>query len=98
MSRSDPRMSSARWRALRQRILMRDAGVCRIRGSGCTGIANTVDHIIPISEGGAMFDPANLRAACAHCNYSRHHPTRFRRRRATRFTYRTTIPGRQTRM
>jgi 5-methylcytosine-specific restriction endonuclease McrA len=29
-----------------------------------------VDHIIPLAHGGARLDPANLRAACSHCNAS----------------------------
>jgi 5-methylcytosine-specific restriction endonuclease McrA len=42
-----------------------------IQGPRCTGIATTVDHIIPTSQGGAFWDTANLRASCERCNYGR---------------------------
>jgi len=44
---------------------------CELRLPGCTGRADTVDHIVPLSRGGALFNPANWRAACRHCNCSR---------------------------
>lgn len=52
-------------------ILERDSHECQIRGPRCTGTATDVDHIIPWSEGGAWYDDANLRAACAPCNRGR---------------------------
>ena len=36
----------------------------------CGKPANSVDHVIPISKGGAHF-PANLRPACISCNSSK---------------------------
>ena len=56
------------WRAVRQQVLERDAYVCMIRGAKCTGVATQVDHITPLSEGGAPYDMANLRGACRACN------------------------------
>ena len=38
-----------------------------MRGPTCTGTATTVDHIVPIAEGGDDH-PGNLRAACVPCN------------------------------
>lgn len=58
------------WQAIRPVILERDGGVCRMALPGCTGTATTVDHIVPLFEGGRRLDPANLRAACKHCNSS----------------------------
>lgn len=58
------------WRALRLEILKRDNWRCMIGGDGCTIVASTVDHIVPLAHGGTD-DPANLRAACARCNYRR---------------------------
>lgn len=52
-------MSGAAWDALKRRILLRDEYVCYI--DGLPG-ADTVDHIIPVAEGGAKADPANLAA------------------------------------
>jgi 5-methylcytosine-specific restriction endonuclease McrA len=52
------------WRAIRQRVLDRDGGVCQIRLDGCTGWATEVDHIVPGDDHGEH----NLRAACQSCN------------------------------
>jgi 5-methylcytosine-specific restriction enzyme A len=59
------------WKRLRLVILSRDGYRCTIPlkdGSACPRPATQVDHIRPISEGGAPYDPSNLRAACGHCN------------------------------
>jgi 5-methylcytosine-specific restriction endonuclease McrA len=60
----------AAWERIRLEILVRDGYRCRIGGPGCTIRATTVDHIVPLALGGARLDPANLRAACGHCNTS----------------------------
>lgn len=57
-----------RWRAVRLAVLARDRHQCQMRLPGCTGHADTVDHIVALFEGGARLDPTNLRAACKHCN------------------------------
>ncbi|MGY6501633.1 MAG: HNH endonuclease [Acidimicrobiales bacterium] len=44
---------------------------CEIRGPGCTTAATHLDHIIPVSQGGAWFDPSNVRPACRTCNLRR---------------------------
>lgn len=59
------------WQAVRLTILARDGHVCQVRGPRCKGAATQVDHIIPLSEGGARLDPDNLRAACLPCNAGR---------------------------
>lgn len=60
--------TTRRWRALRVEILERDGYKCRIHGPKCKGKAAEVDHIIPVADGGAIWDPANLRASCSACN------------------------------
>lgn len=53
---------------------------------GCTIQAAAVDHIVPPEDGGAVFDPENLRAICTHCNNVRAMRTRMQegwRRSAT---------------
>jgi hypothetical protein len=62
---------SGPWRKIRLQILDRDGYLCQIKSPGCTGTATQVDHIIPASQNGAWFDPANLRASCANCNNQR---------------------------
>lgn len=59
---------TARWKRTRLAVLHRDGYECQLRLAGCTGRATTADHIVPLALGGAMYDPANLRAACGHCN------------------------------
>jgi len=45
--------------ALKRRIIQRDRGICYV----CSVLGATeVDHIIPVAEGGARTDPANLAA------------------------------------
>ena len=56
------------WRRLRPQILERDGYLCRVRGPKCEGKATEVDHIIPWQDGGALYEPSNLRAACNWCN------------------------------
>lgn len=55
------------WRRVRQQILAA-SDVCWLCGkSGAT----TVDHVIPVSHGGPLRDPANLRPAHLSCNTAR---------------------------
>lgn len=57
-----------RWRKVRRLVLDRDRHLCQIKRSKCTTKATEVDHIVAVADGGAQFDPANLRAACKSCN------------------------------
>ena len=59
------------WQKVRLVVLARDGHRCQIGLPGCTRVAEHVDHIVPISEGGARLDPSNLRAACGRCNLAR---------------------------
>jgi len=69
--RPDAVYISKQWRRLRPVIFERDGHQCQIRGPKCTTVATQVDHIVPMSAGGAPFDPDNLRAACRACNVAR---------------------------
>lgn len=55
------------FQATRAAVLERDGYRCQIRGPKCKGRASTVDHVVPIVEGGSD-DAGNLRAACGPCN------------------------------
>ena len=59
------------WQVARLATLERDRYRCQIKGTKCLGTANEADHIVPLVEGGAPFDPDNLRAACKPCNAGR---------------------------
>lgn len=58
------------WARISKLVLERDGGICQLQLDGCTHTATTADHIIPRRHGGTN-DPANLRAACRHCNSAR---------------------------
>jgi len=61
------------WPNVRKRVLERDQYRCQVRGPRCTERATEVDHIVPFSQGGAKYDPANLQAACKPCNSWKRH-------------------------
>lgn len=67
----DPVYRHKAWPITRAAILERDAHRCQINGPKCKSIATEVDHIVPTRDGGAWFDPDNLRAACKPCNIGR---------------------------
>ena len=52
---------------LRFEILRRDRYTCRYCGGSAPDVVLTVDHVIPVTLGGAT-EPANLAAACKDCN------------------------------
>jgi 5-methylcytosine-specific restriction endonuclease McrA len=61
------------YRANRAAVLAAANGVCQCRGCGvcsgdCKRVANTADHVIPLSKGGGH---DSLRAVCRPCNSSR---------------------------
>lgn len=71
MQMGSRRYNDAAWKRVRLMVLARDGHTCQIKGANCGGVANQVDHIVPITRGGAYLDPANLRASCRRCNVSR---------------------------
>lgn len=76
MSRSSTRGwaqngSTTLWRKTRLVVLQRDNWQCMVKGPRCTGVADTVDHVVALVDGGSMYDLNNLRAACARCNYGK---------------------------
>jgi 5-methylcytosine-specific restriction endonuclease McrA len=74
MKRGDPLYYSARWRALRKRILARDGYRCTVCRAwvGQPGAAR-VDHIVRVADNPARtFDPFNLRTLCTVCDAQGH--------------------------
>jgi 5-methylcytosine-specific restriction endonuclease McrA len=59
---------TAKYRRTRLYVLIRDEYRCKVQGPKCRGYATEVDHIVARADGGDVFDPANLRAACGPCN------------------------------
>lgn len=63
--------STTAWRKLRAQVIAEEP-LCWLRLPGCTRISTTADHVIPVSVRPDLeYVRANLRGACAHCNYSR---------------------------
>ncbi|TGD85136.1 hypothetical protein BayCH28_22300 [Mycolicibacterium sp. CH28] len=52
------------------RALGRPTGPCTLRLPGCTGMADSWDHILPVSRGGGH-ERSNVRPACMTCNDKR---------------------------
>jgi 5-methylcytosine-specific restriction protein A len=56
------------WRLVRAQIL-RDRPVCaQCEVAGRVVVAGVVDHIVPLKDGGARFDRANLQPLCVSCH------------------------------
>jgi 5-methylcytosine-specific restriction protein A len=54
---------SKRWLVLRRRVLF-EQSVCA--KDGCMRLATDVDHIVPMSQGGAEYERSNLQGLCGH--------------------------------
>lgn len=60
-----------RW-AMRRRQVISEQPMCAI----CeTRVVEEIDHIVPLSQGGAPYDRQNLRGLCRPCHRERHRPT-----------------------
>jgi len=59
------------WRFVRQDVLRRDKYKCSICEKRHRKRELDVDHIIPISWGGGLFDKKNLRTLCRGCHQSK---------------------------
>ena len=67
-SNQPTRTSSAAHQAWAVQVKRNAGGRCQIRLAGCEGYADHADHIVPVAEGGAEFDPANGQGACVFCH------------------------------
>lgn len=63
-----PKRTGRPWQRVKARIIRRDAGICHLCGQPG---ADTADHLLPVSLGGSLYDPANLAAAHIACNRQR---------------------------
>lgn len=63
------------WKSVRLRVLDRDRRICQIRLPGCREVADAVDHIVELEDGGPYYDESNLRAACISCNTAKRNTT-----------------------
>lgn len=70
--------NTARWQRVRMFVLRRHPAC---QAEGCRSLASEVDHIQPISEGGAQWHESNLQALCKPC-HTRKTAEEARRRKA----------------
>ena len=63
--------STAAWRRLRQHVLAAHPLCGDCATAGRTTAATEVDHVVPISRGGAALDEANCRSLCKRCHSRR---------------------------
>lgn len=62
---------SRQWRSVRA-ALLREHPLCGACGAkGLLVAARVVDHVLPIKDGGARFDAANLQSLCVSCHNSK---------------------------
>lgn len=54
-------------RSVQAKVVETYGGTCWLKFPGCTGRADTLDHLMPYSQGGTD-SVTNLRPACRHCN------------------------------
>ncbi len=83
-----------RWAEVRRLVLARDLHLCQIRRHKCRTRASEVDHIVAVADGGAPFDPSNLRAACKPCNIGARNERVAQLARHARSVERPTDPAR----
>lgn len=63
--RRGPTPNRARWNKIRLQVLDRDGWVCRKCGK--SGRLQ-VDHIVPLEDGGAIYDLLNCQSLCVPCH------------------------------
>jgi 5-methylcytosine-specific restriction protein A len=59
---------SATWRAVRAAFLREHPACTRCAGRGRVVAAVVADHVVPLKDGGARFDWANLDGLCIACH------------------------------
>ena len=62
---------SSAWRKLRARYILEHPFCVECRNRGKLKEAEVVDHIVPISKGGAPLDESNLQSLCWSCHSSK---------------------------
>jgi len=67
----DPFYSSKAWRNLSKKFRQANPLCIDCKKKGRTTIAHHADHIIPITEGGAPLDWANIQGLCRHHHASK---------------------------
>ena len=61
--------SAARWKRVRRQAIERDGYRCRKCGRASGRFE--VDHVVPISAGGAAYELDNLQSLCRPCHFAK---------------------------
>ena len=67
MTRRHRAPNSRQWEAVRRVVLDRDGWRCQ----RCGSYGHEVDHVVPVEQGGAMYDPANCQVLCRGCHIAK---------------------------
>ena len=67
MSRRRRYPNNRHWERVRRVVLDRDGWRCQ----RCGGYGKEADHIVPLEQGGAMFDQSNLQCLCRDCHIAK---------------------------
>jgi len=63
--------NSTQWRRTRQIVLHQQPLCVKCREKNIYTTANTIDHIVPINQGGQIYSLNNLQALCSSCHNSK---------------------------
>ena len=63
--------NGTRWRVLAMRHKMANPICVQCEANGMVTPVQVTDHIVPINEGGAMYDWDNLQSLCTQCHNSK---------------------------
>ena len=78
MSRFHDKLSRRRWAQVRRRVFDRNGYRCKVCGKAGK---LECDHVIPLEDGGDMWDPDNLQAICRGCHIDKTARARLAKRR-----------------
>jgi 5-methylcytosine-specific restriction endonuclease McrA len=71
------RQNDSKWKAAKAHAIRDSDGLCQLCGAALvdaprsTPWSTEVDHLVPLAQGGAPFDPGNLRAVHRYCHQRR---------------------------
>lgn len=66
------RYGTQKWSSLRAAVLRREPMCRACRAQGRYVAATVVDHIVPVRDGGRMYDWFNLQPLCVACHNAKH--------------------------
>ncbi len=62
-----PDLFTMKWKRLRKEVIADGGAICFYCGEDCSD-GPTVDHVVPVCRGGALYEKSNLVVSCRSCN------------------------------